>query len=58
MVVISAPPPKKVKKVHCPKCGGRLCDVVETEKIRRGKNQYGIIVKCYKCGKTVSISIN
>ena len=57
MVIISAPPLKKVKKVHCPKCGGRLCDVVENETIRKGKSRKGIIVKCYKCGKKVSISI-
>jgi len=58
MIVISTPPHKKVKKVHCPKCGGRLCDVIESEKIKIGKCRQGIIVKCYKCGEKVSISIN
>lgn len=29
MVTLSKSPPDNVKKVHCPICGGRLCDVKE-----------------------------
>ena len=58
MIVISKFPPADVKKVHCPVCGGRICDVKSSEKIceiTKGIN--GIILKCYKCGNKISISI-
>lgn len=48
------------KKVHCPICGGRLCDVKENERIcldREKKSKNGIIIKCYKCGNKINISI-
>lgn len=58
MVIISESLPDNVKKVHCPVCGGRLCDVKKSERICIGKENNGIIIKCYKCGNKVSISIH
>lgn len=60
MVTLSKSPPDNVKKVHCPICGGRLCDVKENERIcldREKKSKNGIIIKCYKCGNKINISI-
>ena len=58
MIVISKSPQSNVKKVHCPICGGRLCDVIESEKICEKETIKNIIVlKCYKCGNKISISI-
>ena len=58
MIVISKSSPNNVKKVHCPVCGGRLCDVKDSERIHIGKDNNGIIIKCYKCGNKLSISIH
>ncbi len=60
MVALSKSAQDNVKKVHCPICGGRLCDVKENERICLDKeniNKNGIIVKCYKCGNKINISI-
>ena len=59
MVTLSKTPPGNVKKVHCPLCGGRLCDVKVSERIcLEDENENGIIVKCYKCGNKINISIH
>lgn len=60
MVVLSKSSTNNVKKVHCQICGGRLCDVKENERIcldneKIVKNR--IIVKCYKCGNKINISV-
>lgn len=58
MVALSIAPQINVKKVHCPICGGRICDVKENEKICFDKSyKNGIIVKCYKCGNKIGVSI-
>ncbi|MDY5399803.1 MAG: hypothetical protein ACI4XC_07040 [Eubacterium sp.] len=60
MITLSKSPTDNVKKVHCPICGGRLCDVKENERICLDKDKIsenGIIVKCYKCGNKINISI-
>lgn len=60
MITLSKSPPDNVKKVHCPICGGRLCDVKENERIcldKEKKNNNGIIIKCYKCGNKINISV-
>lgn len=60
MLILSKPYYEKMKKVHCPICGGRLCDVKKNERIcfdKEQKSKNGIIVKCYKCGNKISISI-
>lgn len=48
-----------VKKVHCPVCGARLCDVKKNQKISEGffykNNSSGIIIKCYKCRRKFNI---
>lgn len=61
MIGISTNVSKVTKKVHCPFCGGRLCDTLITEKILYNnlkEHESIIIVKCYKCGKKVSINIS
>ncbi len=59
MVALSKSHSDNVKKVHCPICGGRICDVKENEKIYLEKDMEtdGIIIKCYKCGNKINISI-
>ena len=58
MITLSKSPFGSIKKVHCPICGGRLCDVRENERIcLDDKNKSGIIIKCYKCKNKISISI-
>lgn len=60
MVALSKSAQDNVKKVHCPICGGRLCDVKENERIyfnKKNTNKNGIIIKCYKCGNKINISI-
>ena len=59
MIALSKFAQDNVKKVHCPICGGRLCDVKKNERIcfnKEQKSKNGIIVKCYKCGNKISIS--
>lgn len=59
MVTLSKVPQVNVKKVHCPICGGRICDVRESERIcLDNSNKNCIIVKCYKCGNRIGVSIN
>ena len=59
MIVLSKTFQQKVKKVHCPVCGGRLCDVVSSEKIflnnRNIKSE--LVLKCHKCRNQIGISI-
>ncbi len=60
MITLSKSPQENVKKVHCPICGGRLCDVNESESICLDNDKStvnGIIIKCYKCGNKINISI-
>ncbi len=60
MILLSKPTLKETKKIHCPICGGRLCDTNKTEKIRfidSIKDDFGIIVKCHKCGSKIKINI-
>ncbi len=61
MIIITrvVPVSIKVKKVHCPVCGARLCDVKKSQQISEDflNNDYlnGIIIKCYKCGRKFNI---
>lgn len=59
MVALSKSHSDNVKKVHCPICGGRICDVKENEKIYLEKDMEtdGIIIKCYKCGNKINITV-
>jgi RNase P subunit RPR2 len=58
MITLSIGPQGNVKKVHCPKCGGRICDVDISEQIQLAKEtEHCIIVKCNKCGNKINISI-
>ncbi len=61
MILLSKNIQKETKKIHCPICGGRLCDTNKSEKILLVNSQQensGIIIKCYKCGTKIKISIN
>lgn len=60
MITVSEIPPDDVKKLHCPVCGGRLCDVQKNETVclENEKNINGIVLKCYKCGNKINISIH
>lgn len=61
MILLSKPTLNETKKIHCPICGGRLCDTYKTEKIRfinSSKDDFGIIVKCHKCGSKIKINIS
>ena len=59
MLIVAENGCKNTKKVHCPICGGRLCDVSCSENVVISKNYInGIILKCYKCKNHFSISIN
>ena len=59
MIVLSKCFQQKVKKVHCPICGGRLCDVTSSERIflnnRNSKSE--IILKCHKCRNQIGITM-
>ena len=59
MITLSRVGEFDVKKVHCPICGGRLCDVKMSEQIFFDKNNMKseIVLKCYKCGNKIGISI-
>ncbi len=57
---------RQTKKVCCPECRSRICDVVvpEREKCRHkyriifdGNSDYLIAIKCQKCGKVVGLGI-
>lgn len=59
MIVLSKTFQQKVKKVHCPVCGGRLCDVVSSEKIFLNNQNIKskLVLKCHKCRNQIGISI-
>lgn len=59
MIIISKSFQQNVKKVHCPVCGGRLCDVNSSEKIFLNKNDMKseIVLKCHKCKNKIGISM-
>ena len=59
MIVLSKCFQQKVKKVHCPICGGRLCDVNSSEKIfmNNQNTKSEIVVKCHKCRNPIGISM-
>ncbi len=56
----------KLRKVLCPECRSRICDVVVSEQ-EKCKHRYRIIfdgsidsliaIKCQKCGKVVGLGI-
>ena len=57
---------RQTKKVCCPECHGRICDVVipEQDICRRnyriafdGKSGCLIAIKCQKCGKVIGLGI-
>lgn len=42
--------------VRCPRCNGRLFDIVYSEKqITLQKSSYMIVVKCWKCRRKLNI---
>ncbi len=59
MITLSKFPSDNVKKVHCPICGGRICDVKENEKVYLEKDMEidGIIIKCNKCKNKINITV-
>lgn len=59
MIVLSKFFQQNVKKVHCPVCGGRLCDVNSSEKIFFNNNIMNskIVLKCHKCRNQIGISM-
>lgn len=57
---------KDTKKIRCPECRGRICDIVVSEnnncrhnfKVVVDKDSKSkIAVKCSKCGRVVGISL-
>lgn len=56
---------KQTKKVFCPECHGRICDVVVSEQVCRHKcrvvpDEYIaclIAIKCQKCGRIIGLCI-
>jgi len=57
---------RQTKKVCCPECHGRICDVVVPEQdVCRHKyriifdenSEYLLSIKCQKCGKLVGLGI-
>ena len=56
---------KQTKKVFCPECHGRICDMVVSEQVCRHKCRvvndenvdYLIAIKCQKCGKIIGLGI-
>lgn len=59
MIVLSKYFQQKVKKVHCPVCGGRLCDVNLSEKIslNNQNTKSEIVLKCHKCKSKIGVSM-
>ena len=59
MIVLSKCFQQKVKKVHCPVCGGRLCDVKISEDICMSDNDIKsvILLKCHKCKSKIGVSM-
>ncbi len=57
MFVLSKATEKDVKKLSCPICGGRLCDIRITEKVSVEKctTENELILKCYKCKNKIGI---
>lgn len=60
MITLSQASQINLKKVHCPFCGARLCDVRVSERIFLDKqiSENGIIIKCYKCGNKINVNID
>ena len=57
---------KQTKKVLCPECHGRICDVVVSEQdecshkyrvVIDGNSDCLIAIKCQKCGKIIGLGI-
>ena len=59
MIVLSKYLQQNVKKVHCPVCGGRLCDVNSSEKVFMNKKNVKseIVLKCHKCKSKIGVSM-
>ena len=59
MIVLSKSFQPNVKKVHCPVCGGRLCDVNSSERIFLNNQNVKseIVLKCHKCRNQIGISM-
>lgn len=46
----------KTHQIRCPKCNGRLFDVtVEKNAANCIEKRFAILIKCWKCHKTVSL---
>ncbi len=57
---------KNIRKILCPECHGRVCDVVVLEHevcrhkyrvIFDGNSEYLFSIKCQKCGKVIGLGI-
>ncbi len=57
---------EKIRKVLCPECRSRICDVVVSKQgkcqhkyrvIFDGNSDYLIAIKCQKCGKIIGLGI-
>ena len=59
MIVLSKSFQQNVKKLHCPVCGGRLCDVHSSEKVFLNNQNIKseIVLKCHKCRNQIGISM-
>ncbi len=59
MIILSKTFQRSVKKVHCPVCGGRLCDVHSSEKVFLNNQNIKseIVLKCHKCRNQIGISM-
>ena len=43
-------------QIRCPKCNGRLFDVIaETNEENCLSKKFAVLIKCWKCHKTVSL---
>lgn len=56
----------KIRKILCPECRSRICDVIvpEWEKCRHkyrvifdGNSEYLFSIKCQKCGQVIGLGI-
>lgn len=59
MIILSKASQNDVKKVCCPVCGGRLCDVKLSENIYLSESaiKSEIILKCHKCKSKIGVSM-
>lgn len=57
---------KKTRKVHCPECRSRICDLLIPEQeicrhdykiVFDGNSDCLIAIKCQKCGKIIGLGI-